>query len=466
MAFVLDDTARVSFDGRGVRILAVELVVLDGPARGRRLAVQAGTARIGSAEGNHLVLADRTVSRAHCEIVVKSDFVTLRDLGSTNGTLVGDVRVREADVPPGTVVHCGGSVFRIDAADEPGFLAISSRTSFGDLVGASLEMRQVYAVLERAAPTDSTLLVQGETGTGKDVVARAVHEASPRKGSAFVPVDCGAIPETLFESELFGHVRGAFTGASQNRAGAFEEANGGTLFLDEIGEMPLATQVKLLRAIESRSIRRVGATKEMPVDVRIIAATNRKLALMVNEGTFREDLYYRLAVVEVSLPPLRARRDDIPLLAKHLFDKISAKSGAPAGAVLPPELLASLRAKPWPGNVRELRNAIERAVTLGQLVPGHAKEEEPGVLPAGVESIVPLHLPLKDARLAWTSEFESIYARAMLRKTGGNLTRAAEQAGVSRRFFQRLVARLDLRGERDPNEGDDDDDGSASPAAR
>jgi transcriptional regulator with PAS, ATPase and Fis domain len=455
-----------------VPILAVQLVVLDGPARGHRVALQSGTARVGSAEGNHLVLADRTVSRAHCELSVKSDFVTLRDLGSTNGTIVADVRISEADVPRGTVVHCGGSAFRIDATDEPSFLAISARTSFGDLVGASLEMRQVYAVLERAAPTDTTLLVQGETGTGKDVVARAVHDASPRKGASFVPVDCGAIPETLFESELFGHMRGAFTGASQNRAGAFEEANGGTLFLDEIGEMPLAMQVKLLRAIESRSIRRVGATKETPVDVRIVAATNRKLAQMVNEGTFREDLYYRLAVVDVSLPPLRARRDDIPLLAKHLFAKIAAKSGAPADAALPPELLASLRAKPWPGNVRELRNAIERAVTLGQLVPGHGpRVEDAGVLPVGVESIVPLHLPLKDARLAWTSEFESIYARAMLQKTGGNLTRAAEQAGVSRRFFQRLMARLDLRGTGGTNAADDgdeedDDDGSSSPAPR
>ena len=468
MAFVLDDTARVSLDGRGVRILSIELVVLDGPARGQRVAIRESTARVGSADGNHLVLADKTVSRAHCELVVKSDVVTVRDLGSTNGTVIADLRVRDADVQPGTVVRCGGSVFRIDVADEPSYLAISSLTSFGDLVGASIEMRQVYAVLERTAPTDTTLLVQGETGTGKDVVARAVHDASPRRGNAFVPVDCGAIPETLFESELFGHVRGAFTGASQNRAGAFEEANGGTLFLDEIGELPLATQVKLLRAIESRSIRRVGATKETPVDVRIVAATNRKLARMVNEGTFREDLYYRLAVVDVSLPPLRARRDDIPLLARHLFAKIAAKSGAPPGAALPPDLVASLRAKPWPGNVRELRNAIERAVTLGHLVhpgpppAGGPLREEASVLPAGVESIVPLHLPLKDARLAWTSEFESIYARAMLRKTGGNLTRAAEQAGVSRRFFQRMMARLNLRGD----EEDDDDDGAASPAAR
>ena len=456
MPFVLDETAKVSFDGRGVRILAVHLLVLDGPARGRRIPVANGTARIGSAPGNHLVLDDRTVSRAHCELTVTSHFITLRDLGSTNGTMVGDVRIREADVPPGTVVRCGRSSFRIEASDEPSFLPVSPRTAFGELVGASLEMRQVYAVLERVAPTDITLLVQGETGTGKDVVARSVHEASPRRRGPFVPVDCGAIPEMLFESELFGHVRGAFTGAAQNRAGAIEEANGGTLFLDEIGELPLATQVKLLRAIESRSVRRVGAPREVPVDVRIIAATNRRLGQMVNDGTFREDLFYRLAVVEISLPPLRARRDDIPLLASHLFAKIVAKRGLPAATSLPNDYLQSLRSKPWPGNVRELRNAVERAVTLGELASGREiASADPGVLPAGVESIVPLHLPLKDARLAWTSEFESVYARAMLEKTGGNLTRAAEQAGVSRRFFQRLVARLDLRGSRADDEDDD-----------
>ncbi|MBX3191276.1 MAG: sigma 54-dependent Fis family transcriptional regulator [Labilithrix sp.] len=455
--FTLDATERVLLDRRGVRVLSVELLAVEGPSRGARARIESGGAKVGSAAGCALVLADRAVSRVHCELVVKADAVTLRDLESTNGTFVGDVRVREADVPVGTVVRCGGSAFRIEASGEPAFVAISDQTSFGELVGASLEMRQVYAVLERVAASDTTLLVQGETGTGKDVAARALHAASARRGGPFVPVDCGAIPEALFESELFGHVRGAFTGAVQNRAGAFEEASGGTLFLDEIGEMPLAMQAKLLRAIESRRVRRVGATKETDVDVRIVAATNRKLAQMVNEGTFREDLYYRLAVVEVSLPPLRARRDDIPQLAAHLYAKIAAKSGA-AGAALPAELVESLRARPWPGNVRELRNTIERAVTLGQTGAfAGAPAEAAGVLPAGVESIVPLHLPLKDARLAWTSEFESIYVRAMMKKTDGNLTRAAEQAGVSRRFLQRLVARLGLRDASGAILGDDDD---------
>jgi transcriptional regulator with PAS, ATPase and Fis domain len=454
--FVLDETERVAIDRHGVRVLSVELVVVDGPARGARRRVEGGVARVGSSEASTLRLDDRAVSRLHCELTVRADGVALRDLGSTNGTFVDGVRVRDADIPVGAVVRCGGSAFRVEAGEEPSFIAISDKTSFGELVGGSLEMRQVYAVLERVAETDSTLLVQGETGTGKDVVARSVHSASRRRAGPFVPVDCGAIPETLFESELFGHVRGAFTGALSSRAGAFEEANGGTLFLDEIGEMPLAMQAKLLRAIESRRIRRLGATKETVIDVRIVCATNRKLARMVNEGTFREDLYYRLAVVEVALPPLRARREDIPVLAQHLYTKLTGKTEP-----LAPELLDGFRARPWPGNVRELRNALERAVTLGRTRPANATQEKApatSVLPPGIETIVPLHLPLKDARHAWTSEFESIYVRAMLKKTGGNLTRAAELAGVSRRFLQRLVARLGIRASEGELSGDEIDD--------
>ena len=445
--FVLDETARVS-DRRGVRILAIELVVIDGPARGTRVPAPNGVARVGSAEGNHLRLDDRAVSRAHCELEVRADTVTVRDLGSTNGTFIGETRIRDADVAPGAVVRVGGSAFRIEAGGEPAFVAISEKTSFGDLAGASLEMRQAYAVLERVAPTDTTILVQGETGTGKDVAARAIHDASPRKSGPFVPVDCGAIPENLFESELFGHVRGAFTGAVNDRAGAFQEAHGGTLFLDEIGEMPLALQAKLLRAIESRRVRRVGSSKDAEVDVRIVCATNRKLAQMVNEGTFREDLYYRLAVVEVTLPPLRARRDDIPAIARHLHAKLAARR--PNVAPLSDETVEAWKSRAWPGNVRELRNAIERVVTLGDARPSTKSLGDTGsnpVLPTGIESIVPLHLPLKEARDAWTSEFESVYVRAMLKKTNGNLTKAAELAGVSRRFLQRTIVRLGLRSE-------------------
>ena len=454
--FILDETERIR-DGQtrpgGPRALSIALVVVDGASRGVRVRVEGQKARVGTSEGSTLRLTDRLVSRIHCELEVGAVAVTLRDLGSTNGTFIGDVRVRDVELRAGAAIRCGGTTFMIEAAAEPSFFAISEQDSFGELVGSSFEMKRVYAVLERVAQSGSTLLVQGETGTGKDVVARSVHAASSRAAGPFVPVDCGAIPEALFESELFGHVRGAFTGAVGNRAGAFEEAQGGTLFLDEIGEMPLAMQAKLLRVIETRRVRRVGTTKDVDVDVRIVCATNRKLAEMVNAGTFREDLYYRLAVVEVSLPPLRARREDIPALAQSLHTKITGTHRP-----LPQFFVDALATRPWPGNIRELRNAIERAVTLGQVEAEHEGRAAlpaiaSSVLPPGIASIVPIHLPLKDARLAWTSEFESIYVRAMLEKTGGNVTRAAEEAGVSRRFLQRMVARLGLR-----TDGTDPDD--------
>jgi transcriptional regulator with GAF, ATPase, and Fis domain len=466
--FTLDETQRVAPDRGARRVLSIELVVIEGPSRGARVAIRDGNAKVGTAEGSDLRLADSSVSRVHCELQVRAETVTVRDLGSTNGTFVDDVRVRDADVPPGALIRVGGSAFRIEAGDAPSFVALSSLSEFGELYGDSIEMRGVYALLERASPTDTTLLICGETGTGKDVAARSVHHASNRAAGPFIPVDCGAIPENLIESELFGHVRGAFTGAIGNRKGAFEEAHGGTLFLDEIGEMPLSMQPKLLRALESRSIRRVGETRAVPVDVRVIAATNRDLARAVNEGTFREDLYYRLAVVPIVLPPLRARRDDIPMLAQRFFTRLrgaqkaaSSRSSADAEE-LPPELLAQLRERQWPGNVRELRNHVERLVTLGQWQSrarpgdesGKLPAPAPSVLPAGIESIVPLHLPLKDARLAWTEEFESVYVRAMLKRTGGNLTHAADLAGVSRRFLQRLIARLELHVEIEDPEDD------------
>jgi transcriptional regulator with PAS, ATPase and Fis domain len=392
----------------------------------------------------------------HCELTVSASAVTLRDLDSTNGTWIDDVRVHEVEVPVGTVIRVGRSAFRIEAGEGSSVMALSEASEFGELVGSSLEMRSVYAVLERAAPTDTTLLLQGETGTGKDVAARSVHRASRRAAGPFVPLDCGAIPENLIESELFGHVRGAFTGAVATRIGSFEEANGGTLFLDEIGEMPLAMQPKLLRAIESRTVRKVGAPTATPVDVRIIAATNRSLARCVNEGTFREDLYYRLAVVEVNLPPLRARREDIPLLARKFLEQLAPGSAPPLGD----DFLEMLKRRAWPGNVRELRNFLERSVTLGQLPSRGGVAAAPGALPPGIERVVPLHLPLKEAREAWMQAFESIYVRSMLDRTKGNLSRAAELAGVSRRFLQRLIARLGLR-EGTATAGDDDSDDGA-----
>ncbi len=436
-----------------MRIWSVVIAVVDGPSRGAHAQVGSEIARIGTADGNDLVLADRTVSRFHCEVSVRGNTIVIRDCGSTNGTLIDGVRVREAEIPPGTLVRIGGSALRVELGEEPAFVEVSGRPSFGELVGSSVEMRRVYAILERLALTDATVLVQGETGTGKDVLARSLHAASRRADRPFVAVDCGAIPEHLVESELFGHVKGAFTGATSDRRGVFEEADGGTLFLDEIGEMPLALQPKLLRAIESRSIRRVGGTGVRTVDVRIIAATNRSLASSINDGSFREDLYYRLAVVEVRLPPLRARRDDIPVLAAHFF-RLFGGDGA-----LPAEFVAGLVGRGWPGNVRKLRNYIERSVSLGTIAPRPAAPVAASPAAAGpvppdsIERFVALHLPLKQARRAWTESFELVYVRAMLKLVGGNVTRAAERAGVSRRFLQRMVARLGIR----PGEGPDPD---------
>ncbi len=445
-----DETRRVTNERAQLRVPQVELLVVHGPSRGARVRVEGTKATIGSSAACTLRVTDPAVSRMHCGLEVDEDALVLRDLGSTNGTFVGELRVRDVVVLPGAVVRIGDSAFRIEVEGHARAVPLSARESFGELVGTSLAMRAVYATLERVAGTDSTVLVTGETGTGKDVVARALHAESPRRRGPFVPVDCGAIPENLIESELFGHVRGAFTGAVQSRKGAFEEAHGGTLFLDEIGEMPLSMQPKLLRAIESRAVRRVGASTLTPVDVRIVAATHRTLARSVNEGTFREDLFYRLAVVEVELPPLRARRGDVTLLANRFFRKI-----APPNTRLSSDVLGQLEARSWPGNVRELRNHVERAVAMGELrdeaAPPSVASPPRSFVPEGLESLVPLSLPLKEAREKWTEAFESIYVRAMLAETHGNVTRAAERAGVSRRFLQRTLARLGL-GRDDPDE--------------
>jgi transcriptional regulator with GAF, ATPase, and Fis domain len=436
-------TERFSAGHGPLRILSVGLTVVDGPSRGRRMGVRDGVARIGAGDGNDLRINDPTVSRVHCEIRVGSDSITIRDCGSTNGTYVEGMRVREGEVYPGALVRIGASAFRIEELGEAAFIPLSEHDSFGECVGGSIQMRRAYSTLERVAGTSSTVLIEGETGTGKDVVARSIHAASPRANRPFIPIDCGAISVSLIESELFGHVRGAFSGAHGDRAGVFEAANGGTLFLDEIGELPLHVQPKLLRAIETRAVRRIGSNSERPIDVRIVAATNRSLARCVNEGSFREDLYYRLAVVEVTLPPLRARREDIASLARHFYERFGGREP------LSPAFLAMLASRGWPGNVRELRNYIERHVSLGLAEAVHPQQgaDVVDILPDTVlESLVPLNLPLKEARDAWTERFESIYVRSLMRKTGGNLTRAAELAGVNRRFMQRLLSRLGMRG--------------------
>ncbi len=436
----MDDAATHVMPERGARLARVELTVVAGPDAGR-VVVVAERARLGTAPACEIQLTDRAVSRLHCELVPTATGLRIVDLDSRNGTFVDGLRARDVELLQPATLSVGAT--RIEArpsGGEPEELAASP--TFGPLLGASAAMRRLFRLLARVAPTEATVLVLGETGTGKELVARAIHEASTRAKGPFVAVDCGAIAESLVESELFGHTRGAFSGAIADREGLFEEADGGTLFLDEIGELPIATQPKLLRALEAREARRVGSNTARPFDVRIVAATRQPLAARVNEGTFREDLYYRLAVVELHLPPLRARREDIPALAAHFHERFAGRR-----APLPAGLLATLVARSWPGNVRELRNYVERHVSLGAFAedadaPSAARPEDPLPALAG--------LPLKEARERWTRAFEATYVRDLLAQTGGNVTRAAELAGVTRRSLQRMMAELPaLRPERE-----------------
>ncbi len=442
MAGDFDGETDVIHPSRTHRSLGVELAVVDGPDRGRRIKLTEAVTHVGTGESATLRLTDPTVSRLHCEVVVRPEGVRLTDHGSTNGTFLDGSRVRDVvDLRPGAIVCVGATTLRIDRTAEGAVVELSDRTSFGDVKGTSREMRRIFAVLDKAAATDATVLLTGETGTGKEIVAQSLHDASKRSAGPFVAIDCGAIPESLMESELFGHVRGAFSGAVADRRGVFEEADGGTIFLDEIGEMPVAMQPKLLRALETRQIRRVGANQPRKIDVRVIAATNRSLARSVNAGSFREDLYYRLAVIEIELPALRARREDIPALAAHFIERFTGRADPP-----PPELLSTLLTRDWPGNVRELRNFVERSVSLGWPdASTMASTPAPAPSAQSVAQLVPIHLSLKEARLSWMAQFESVYVRALLEKTRGNVTRAAELAGVTRRFFQRTMARNGIR---------------------
>jgi transcriptional regulator with PAS, ATPase and Fis domain len=441
MGSEFEGTTHVIPSEHSERLLGIELSVIEGPDRGTRVRVADGTARVGTASSATLKLADPTVSRLHCELTLLPDGVRLVDPGSTNGTFVDGCRVRDVDLRPGALVCLGSTTLRIDLTEQASYVELSPRESFGQLLGKSREMRRIYAVLEKAAASEATVLVTGETGTGKELVAQAIHDESRRAQAPFMTIDCGAIPENLIESELFGHVRGAFSGAVSDRKGVIEDADGGTVFFDEIGELPITMQPKLLRALETRQIRRVGSNQSRRVDVRVIAATHRSLARSVNEGTFREDLYYRLAVIEIELPPLRARREDIPVLAAHFIEHFTGQPQQP-----PPELLSTLLGREWSGNVRELRNFVERSVSLGWPAPATiATAATSAAAPHDLRQLIPLHLRLKEARLAWMAQFENVYVRALLEKTGGNVTRAAELAGVSRRFLQRTMARSGIR---------------------
>ncbi|MCB9689167.1 MAG: sigma 54-interacting transcriptional regulator, partial [Alphaproteobacteria bacterium] len=297
----------------------IGLKVVSGPDEGKTAEFDHDVIRIGAAEGNHFLLTDATVSRRHAEITRTQDGLVLRDLGSTNGTYLGQVRIKEVYLGENRSFRVGKTDLEFALLDEVIDIVPTRETRFENIVGQSVAMRECFAVLDRVARTELTVMVTGETGSGKELVSRAIHMRSQRKSGPFVVFDCGAVARNLIESELFGHERGAFTGAVQARAGVFEQAHTGTIFLDELGELPLELQPALLRVLEQREVRRVGDRKVRNIDVRVVAATNRDLQQLVREGKFREDLFYRLAVVEVHLPPLRERIEDLPMLIEHLL---------------------------------------------------------------------------------------------------------------------------------------------------
>ncbi|WP_438000361.1 sigma 54-interacting transcriptional regulator [Sorangium sp. So ce185] len=430
-----------SAEGLKLRSNKIRIDVVKGPAAGANADLPGPEVRIGSSEECDFVLEDPTVSRVHLILRIEGDAIRVIDAGSRNGTSIDGTQVRDAYARPDSSIAVGGSTLHLRMLTDVVEVPLSANDRFGRLLGGSVAMRRVFALLERLAPTDATLLVEGETGTGKELVAAGVHENSARAAGPFAVFDCSAVTPSLMESELFGHVRGAFTGALTDRAGAFEEADGGTLFLDEIGELPIELQPKLLRALESREVRRVGSNKPRRVDVRIIAATNRSLSKEVERGEFREDLYYRLAVITVRLPPLRERLEDVPLLVRH-FEQERAIPGSPRPP-LPDAVLHAFSAQSWPGNVRELRNAVERALSLGG--PG-ARFQEVGLAPIAATLNVSLDVPLLIGRDRVAEAYERAYLEIALKQAGGNVCRTAELAGVGRNFVQKAMKRYGLRG--------------------
>jgi two-component system, NtrC family, response regulator GlrR len=429
---------RPTKEGTRRTIRRFRIAVTSGPDAGAEWREPHERCAIGSHPSNDLVVDDPTVSRFHCELVIAGDRLRVRDLGSRNGTVAGGITIADGWIHTGTALVLGHTELRVELDDGRAEVAASDATRFGSVVGASDVMREVFSQLEKVAASDVTVLIEGETGTGKEGVAQSIHDASPRANGPCVVVDCGAIPANLLESELFGHEAGAFTGAADRRIGAFEDASGGTLVLDEIGELPLELQPKLLRALEAREIRRVGGRAPIQCDLRIVAATNRDLRSEVNRGTFRADLYFRLAVVKIELPALRERAADIPLLVEHLLRDI----GAPAEAIADltqPAFVAELAAAPWPGNVRELRNHLEQCVVFGERrSPGAPATPHPA-------SSVDASVPYEVARRQAIDAFERDYVTALLDRAGGNVARAARDAGVNRAYLHRLLRRHGLR---------------------
>jgi DNA-binding NtrC family response regulator len=427
-----------------LRSRKIRVEVVKGPTAGTIAELPGLGARVGSAKDADLVINDPLVSRHHLTLRIEGETIRVIDNQSRNGTQLDGVRILDAFARPDAVLVIGGTSLRLRMLDTSVEVPLSTNERFGNMVGRSVPMRRMFGLLERIAPTDMSVLVEGETGTGKELVAEGLHRQSRRADGPFVVFDCSAVSQNLIESELFGHKKGAFTDARQDRTGRFEEASGGTLFLDEIGELPLELQPKLLRALERREVRRIGDDKVRHVDVRIIAATNRSLSIEVERGRFREDLYHRLAEVVVQVPALRFRPEDIPMLARQIEAKV--RETHPEIPALPDDVLQEWRGMSFPGNVRELRNRVRLALHLG---PAQQTSSEVQELPKPSNELeVRLDEPLFNGFERLKERYEKAYLQKALEKTGNNVTHAADLAGVGRRYIQRAMERHGLREDR------------------
>jgi transcriptional regulator with PAS, ATPase and Fis domain len=434
---VTDATKTLFVTSSQLVLRLVQLTVLDGPDKGHSAVVGQPGFTVGSGPQADLRLTDPSVSREHLRLFAGPLGVRCVDGGSKNGTFFHGARVREITLSQDGTLSLGNTVLGIKLQGDKRELPVSDKTNFGEAIGVSPTMRAVFAALERAADSDLSILLEGESGVGKDVLARAVHQASSRRDGPFTIIDCGAIQPALIESELFGHVRGAFTGAESDRSGALVEANGGTLFLDEVGELPLDLQPKLLRVLEAREVLPVGGRTRIPINVRVVAATNRHLAEASRLGEFRSDLFYRLAVIRLQVPPLRERKEDILPIAEAMLRKIT---GNPEARV-PQDLAVLLRNHEFPGNVRELRNALERFAVFG-LDQGVLFDKDGAKTLHSDDAL--LRLDYHEAKKLVSERFEEFYIPAMLAQHDGVITRAAEAAGISRQTFYRLLERLRL----------------------
>jgi DNA-binding NtrC family response regulator len=447
---LLEDLPSFSRQNRGGIFL-----VIKGPDRGESVRLTDQPVSFGSSPSCDLVLTDKTVSRKHLHAELHGDEVVMVDSGSTNGTFIQGSRFEKIVIGFGAEVKLGRTVIKFLPDEEVVEPEPLDQASLGTIVGADTKMRQLFKLMTDVAATTATVLIEGETGTGKELIAEEIHNHSPRRDGPFVVFDCGSVPRELIESMLFGHVKGSFTGAITDRRGAFAEAHGGTIFLDEIGEMALDLQPSLLRVLDKRAVRKVGSNTYEKIDVRVIAATNRDLRAEVAKKTFREDLYYRLAVIRVSVPPLRERGSDIPLLTHHFMQAFGQ------GLDVTPEDMAKLQRHAWPGNVRELRNVVERACLLSR---GNTINIDDALVHEAAPALgIRTDLPFKEAKGQLVDMFERKYIDDLMRKHKMNLSAAAREAQIDRKHLRELIRKygLDPRASTSSDAEGGEDDGES-----